>query len=68
MTIDLGEHRGFTIRERHRRCASPKEGMRQAWDEVQVLRGRRVIFRCDIQSQAIKWIDERIAAGLDTPA
>lgn len=46
----------YTIRERERRCASPREGYRQAWDEVQVCEGRKVVARFDSREQAERWI------------
>lgn len=46
----------YTIRERERRNASPKEGLRQVWTEVQVMEGRRVVYRCDLIEQAERWI------------
>lgn len=52
----------FTIRTRSRRCASPKEGHRQAWEEVQVVEGRRrVVARFDFPEQAQAWIDKQSA-------
>jgi len=47
---------GYVIRDRTRRCASPKEGMRQKWGEVQVVLGRRVVARFDLREQAVAWI------------
>jgi len=44
------------IRERHRINASPKEGLRQAWTEYQVVQGRRVLSRHDLREQAEAWI------------
>ena len=46
----------YKIRERERRCASPREGYKQAWDEVQVTQGRRVVARFDLVEQAERWI------------
>lgn len=40
------------IRFRTRRCASPKAGLRQKWDEWQVVDCRRVIARFDTLEQA----------------
>ncbi len=42
------------IRYRERHNASPKEGHRQAWDEYQVLDGRKIIGRYDTEAQAKK--------------
>ena len=53
----------FTIRERHRICSSPKAGLKQAWDEVQVVDGRKVVARFDLVSQAERWIAEQEANG-----
>lgn len=49
----------YAIRERDRRCASPKDGLRQAWSEVQVVEGRKVVARFDLRYQAEKWIAEK---------
>ncbi len=43
-----------TLRFRRRTNASPKEGRRQAWEEWQVVDGRKVIGRYDLRSQALK--------------
>jgi hypothetical protein len=53
----------YKIRERSRRCASPKEGLKQAWDEVQVVEGRKVVARFDLRSQAERWIAEATGAS-----
>ena len=42
------------LRFRERHNGSPKEGMRQEWDEWQVVEGRKVIGRYDLRSQALK--------------
>lgn len=44
--------RGRRIIEKQRRCASPREGMRQSWTEWQVVDGRRVLSRHDTEKQA----------------
>lgn len=49
------------IRYRERICASPKEGHRQSWGEYQVVEGRKVIARFDLEAQAVKFIEERRA-------
>ncbi len=40
------------ISYREMRCASPKDGLKQKWGEVQVTKGLRVIGRYDTLSQA----------------
>jgi hypothetical protein len=55
-------YKGYVIRERERRCASPKEWERQWWIETQVVLGRSVLARFDFAEQAERWIDARIAA------
>lgn len=54
--------RGFIIRTRERRRASPKEGYPQAWSEVQVISGRKVVARFDFEYQAENWIDKHLYA------
>ena len=44
------------IRERTRRCASPKEGLKQKWDEVQVVQGRKIVARFDLVEQAQEFV------------
>jgi hypothetical protein len=51
----------FRIRERERRCASPKEGLKQVWDEAQVWEGRRIVARFDLVEQAERWIKAKEA-------
>lgn len=51
----------YTIRIRTRRLASPPEGLRQEWDEAQVLDGRKIVARFDIREQAERWIAKREA-------
>lgn len=46
----------FKIRTRTRRQWSPPPGMRQVWDEVQVVEGRKVVHRCGLESEALAWI------------
>lgn len=41
------------IIRKERRLASPPEGMRQAWVEWQVVRGRKVLSRHDTEAQAV---------------
>ena len=38
---------------KERRCASPREGLRQSWTEWQVVEGRRVVSRHDTERQAL---------------
>ena len=45
----------YVIRKRRRRLASPKVGMKSAWDEWQVVDGRRVVSRHDSEQQARDW-------------
>lgn len=52
----------YKIRERHRICASPKQGLRQSWDEFQVILGQRIMARFDFREQAEIWIAEKIKA------
>lgn len=42
------------IRHRERVQASPKRGLRQGWDEYQVVKGRKIIARFDTLEQARK--------------
>lgn len=58
----MSTYKGHIIRERQRR-GRPKEagGDHIEWTEVQVVQGRRVLARFDLESQAIRWIDERTA-------
>ena len=46
----------YAIRTRTRRLASPPEGFRQEWDEVQVVDGRKVVYRCGHDEEARRWI------------
>jgi hypothetical protein len=46
----------YTIRLRRRVQASPPPGLRSAWDEWQVLDGRRIVSRHDMEHQAQAWI------------
>ena len=46
----------LTIRKRDRIQSSPKEGLRQAWTEYQVVSGRRILSRHDSEGQALEWI------------
>lgn len=46
----------YIIRLRRRSLASPKRGMKSAWDEWQVVEGRRVVSRHDSERQAQDWI------------
>lgn len=43
------------IRPRTRRCASPPPGMRQVWEEFQIVQKRRVLYRGDTEEEAAKW-------------
>lgn len=45
----------YVIRMRRRQLASPKRGMKSAWDEWQVVDGRRVVSRHDSEQQAQDW-------------
>jgi hypothetical protein len=47
----------FKIRHRERICSSPKAGLRQSWDEWQVVEGRKVVGRFDLREQAERWIE-----------
>ena len=58
----------FIIRRRERRCASPKEGLRQVWEEVQIVDGRKILFRCDTEEQAARWIGESFPTESATKA
>lgn len=49
------------IRRRERINASPKEGLRQAWTEYQVLDGRRIVSRHDTEEQARAWAAKHVA-------
>lgn len=46
------------IREKIRRCASPKDGLRQKWTEWQVVEGRKVLSRHDTEAQAQTALDK----------
>ncbi len=48
----------LTVRLRVRRNASPKDGLRQIWDEWQVCDGRKVISRHDTEAQAQRALEE----------
>jgi hypothetical protein len=49
----------YVIRKRDRVEASPKDGLRQGWTEYQVVLGRKVVARFDLQRQAEAWIAEQ---------
>lgn len=49
---------GYTIRMRTRRQASPPRGMKSAWEEWQVVDGKRVVSRHDTERQAREWADK----------
>jgi hypothetical protein len=51
------------IRLRERRNASPKDGCRQAWDEWQVVDGRKILSRHDLESQAKAWLENHKSEG-----
>ncbi|MDU4254529.1 hypothetical protein [Pseudomonas sp.] len=43
---------------RTRRQASPPRGMKSAWEEWQVVDGKRVVSRHDTERQAREWADK----------
>jgi len=54
----------YWVRYRQRRCASPKEGHQQAWDEYQVVGPRgRVMSRWDLEEQAHAAIRKLLSEG-----
>jgi len=53
----------FTIRYRRRVQASPPRGLRQAWDEYQVVWRRCVVARFDLHDQADRWVRDRISSA-----
>jgi hypothetical protein len=53
----------YKIRTRQRHLASPPPGMRQSWTEVQVVLGRRVVHRCDIEAEAKAWTSKQQATA-----
>lgn len=53
---------GYTIRKRQLRNASPKRGMKSAWEEWQVLDGRRIVSRHDTEKQANEWVEKTLIA------
>jgi hypothetical protein len=36
--------------------------MRQEWDEVQILAGRRIVHRCGTEDEAARWIARQALA------
>lgn len=55
--------------EKHRRCASPREGNKQSWWEYQVKDGRRVLSRHDVREHAeAELVKIRAERALATPA
>ena len=48
------------IRYRQRRLSSPPEGMKQYWDEWQVVQRQRVLSRHDTLEDAKAWLRSRI--------
>jgi len=57
----------YVIRFRRLRNASPKRGMKSAWDEWQVVDGRRVVSRHDTEKQAEEWAANNPKANLGKP-
>jgi hypothetical protein len=53
----------YTVRRRERIQASPKYGLRQRWIEWQVVAGRKVVARFDLERQARAWIAEQGQEG-----
>jgi hypothetical protein len=53
----------FKIRFRERRGHSREAGGYAAWTEVQVVEGRRVVGRFDLEHQAQAWIARQDAAS-----
>lgn len=52
----------YKIRTRTRRLSSPPPGHKQMWEEVQVVLGRRVVHRCDLETEAMAWISRQKSA------
>lgn len=48
----------YVIRKRRRSLASPKRGMKNGWDEWQVVDGRRIVSRHDSELQAQDWAEK----------
>jgi len=57
----------YTIRKRERVEASPKYGLRQGWTEWQVVLGRKVVARFDLERQAQAWIAEQDGGPITSP-
>ena len=59
---DDGGAPALKIRYRHRRGYSREAGGYTGWYEWQVVRGRRIVGRYDLESQAIKARDAMLSA------